>query len=623
MSAIPNLSNLSNISRLGSVRRPNNKAYLFDWVNDYIAWDTTIGRTGYDMNISWNVSTSSDSDGSYIYFNGNRLWTAATGTRAQATTTWPTMNQWTSFTLKARFKFSAFAPVANSGIFAGNFDGGLQLGTTAMNYWLRGSSLVINTAAVNINTLYDAYLVYDASVTKFYLYLGTSWGVSTLINVWWTSWPATFSFTDITLGDNAIINSDADSCPKNIYHAAIRNVALTQAEIDADIALWNTTKTDSRIVAYYIPENLQYNTQYMTNPNDLSNAAWVKEWTTSVTANTTVAPDWTTTADTVAINWTSFQWIWQISTAISWAALASKTFIIKAFVKVPAWTALFRLHLWQQWVAWTYSSNFTATTVRQEFTYTSTFWASTSGTWVRGLLSNDTWATNPTLEVWNVRVFLTNESLRDMSTSMLWYVWPLNQKVLSCWFKPTADAANNAIAQMLLNAPYLYIHIRDTNNTIRVRWDDNLSSKESTYVLWNWFRSRCHVIGVYYRTWTAFATKLYINGVLVDWPDTSNFAYSANGTNTTVTQLNVGARSTTYYSWYIRDPRIYTFTWSFTDADALAIYNWLEPSSAWITKYLQWRPTPWEAWTTAIDHSGNSRTWTLTGGVTRPFLSWS
>ena len=75
-----------------------------------------------------------------------------------------------------------------------------------------------------------------------------------------------------------------------------------------------------------------------------------------------------------------------------------------------------------------------------------------------------------------------------------------------------------------------------------------------------------------------------------------------------------------YFSWNIRDARIYTFTWSFTDADVLAIYNWWEPISWWITKYLHYRPPVSETWTTTLDQSTNDRDWTLNGWVTRDYI---
>jgi len=78
--------------------------------------------------------------------------------------------------------------------------------------------------------------------------------------------------------------------------------------------------------------------------------------------------------------------------------------------------------------------------------------------------------------------------------------------------------------------------------------------------------------------------------------------------------------SSTYFATNIRDQRIYTFTWSFTDADALAIYNGGEPTSAWVTKYLHYRPPVGEVGTTTEDQSSNDRDWTLNGGVTRDYI---
>ena len=48
---------------------------------------------------------------------------------------------------------------------------------------------------------------------------------------------ATFLTNNRYLGDDGNETASTTSTNKKIYHAAIRNKALTQAEIDADIAL--------------------------------------------------------------------------------------------------------------------------------------------------------------------------------------------------------------------------------------------------------------------------------------------------------------------------------------------------------------------------------------------------
>ena len=126
---------------------------------------------------------------------------------------------------------------------------------------------------------------------------------------------------------------------------------------------------------------------------------------------------------------------------------------------------------------------------------------------------------------------------------------------------------------------------------------------------------------VKYWDWTWRKYKSYVNWVLTSWSQT---AYSTTlrpaGTIYT-TQLLVWKDSTAaYFSWNIRDARAYTFTWSFTNADALAIYNGGEPTSSWITKYLHYRPPVGEVGTTTQDQSPNDRDWTLNNWVTRAYI---
>lgn len=595
-------------------------AFAFDWTNDYISSNATIGRTGYDMNVSGNVSTGSDGDGSYIQINWNRSHAALTGSRAEISIgTWPTLSQATSFTMKVRFKIIATQPDNASGIFWYNYGAGIRTENNVLATWLKcrirewASFQDVAMWTYALNTMYDTYLVYDASDQKMYCYFN-----STLVNVWWTS--VSFSFTDngnLLLWDNAIWWGNSSSSNKYIYHAAIRNRALSQAEVDADIALWNTAKSDPTIVAYYIPENLQYNTQYMTNPKALDQSPWSLSGASTVTADTTVAPDGTTTADTVAISWTATQWIEQPNTTVTWSTIASKTFIVKAFVKVTAGTALFRLKMSHKAVADYFSSNQTATTDWQEFTFTQAFTASTSGTGIIGWVSNGTGATNPTLLVRNVRVYLVNETLRDESPNIWWYIWWKTQKVLSCRYKPAADFADSPTAWALMVIPRAYMHDRSTDHRPQIRYDDRVSARTSIATpLWVWFRGKVHVLWMIYRTWSAFATKFYTNGVLVD----SDTWVAIPASSFIQSVLELWRRSTTYFSWNIRDARIYTFTWSFTNADALAIYNGGEPSSAWVTKYLHYKPPVGEVWTTTQDQSTNDRDWTLNGGVTRNYI---
>lgn len=604
--------------------RGNTPAFWFDWVNDYIS-SPVIWRTGYDMNVSGNVTTGSDGDGSYINFNGNRSHAASTGTLANIwPVTWPTFTQATSFTMKVRFKIIATQPDNACGLFGYNYGATIWMENNNLATWFKcrireGASLQdVSMWTYALNTMYDAYLVYDANDQKMYCYLG-----STLINVGWTT--VSFSFTDnsnLYLGDSGIWWWNTSSSNKYIYHACIRNKALTQAEIDADIALWNTAKSDPSIVAYYIPDNLQYNTQYMLNSSDFSNASRTKTSTT-VTANTTVAPDGTTTADTLTIWLWATSWVTQISTVVSGATVASKVFIVKAFVKVSAATSLFRLVMYQNGVATWTSANLTATTDRQEFTFTQTFTASASATGITWWIINDsTWLIAPVIIAWKCRVYLTNETLRDESPNIWWFIWWKTPLVMSARIKPWVDASNTTSSQVIIKAPRHYLQVRWTTNIVNRRSETYLEARVAwtgwTAILWTWNRNKVHILWVKYWDWAGRRYKSYVNWVLTSWSQTAYSTTLRPASTIYTTQLLVWKDSTAvYYTWNIRDSRIYTFTWSFTDADALAIYNGGEPTSVWVTKYLHYKPLSWEIGTATSDLSTNLRDWTLNNWVTR------
>ncbi|HNG97634.1 MAG TPA: hypothetical protein PLW93_05170, partial [Candidatus Absconditabacterales bacterium] len=134
------------------------------------------------------------------------------------------------------------------------------------------------------------------------------------------------------------------------------------------------------------------------------------------------------------------------------------------------------------------------------------------------------------------------------------------------------------------------------------------------------FRGKAHLLGVKYRDGTGWKYKGYVNGVETN---TGQSAYSTTirpASTIYRTNASVGFYTTNYRDGNIRDIRAYTFTGSFTDADALAIYNGGEPTSSGITKYLHYRPPVGEVGTTTQDQSPNDRDGTLNNGVTRAYI---
>jgi len=624
MSNIPNLASLARL-RLWSwgwstVRR---KAFWFDWVNDYISSNATIGRTGYDMNVSGNVTTGSDGDGSYIWINWNRSHTASTGTRAEMLqTTWPTLTQATSFTMKVRFKIIATQPDNACGLFGYNYGATIWMENNNLATWFKcrireGASLQdVSMWTYALNTMYDAYLVYDANDQKMYCYLD-----STLINVGWTT--VSFSFTDnanLYLGDNSIGWWNASSSNKYIYHACIRNKALTQAEVDADIALWNTTKQDPSIVAYYVPDNLQFNTDYITT-KDFSNVARTKTGTTVTSGIADIR--WWTDAYTLTMSAGAGNGATITNNTVTWSSLASKTFIMKVFAWTASWTATMRLRISHNGVSTYYSADQTVTTTPQEFTFTQALTSSTSGTWMTYWIEVWSAAWAATINVFYPTDWLTNQTLRDESPNIWWFIGRKQNKVLSCRVKPNIDWVATSSSQPLLRVPRLVSYIANSTNNPVTRYDNRLWWQQTTWwSLWAWFRWKVHYSFTYKRDTTNLLRVLVIYKNWILDITQNKQAIPPNSiwwAGDTVFRMWIHP-APVYFSWNIRDARIYTFTWSFTDADALSIYNWWEPTSAWVTKYLHYRPPVGEVWTTTQDQSPNDRDWTLNNGVTRNYI---
>lgn len=595
--------------------------WLSNWANTISSWlinrrDTNntsqaISRTWYNLTWSGNYSVATDGNGKHIYYNWNYRRDLTTWTVAWHSATWFPVSNTTSFTAVTKFKLiSASVDNNTSWLFWINAVASIYItwnnnavATRITNWW---SFTDVNIWIINLNQTYTIHMVYNASEGKQYTYL--NW---VLQNTWWSSVWFAFSWVTWVVWDSWVWGWNFTSSWKQIYHARVRARALTQSDINADIALWNNTNNDPTIVASYTPDTL-INWQGVASPSDYT--SWAKTWTTTTTSDTTVAPDWTTTADTVMIVWTATQWIEQFTTTLTWSSLASKTFIVKAFVKVDVWTAMFRIKNTHRLVTDYFSANLTATTTWQEFTFTQTFSSSTAWTWVTYWIINDTVGLNPILKVRNVRLFLVNEILYDNSLNIGGYVWPLSNRYISWWIKPWVDALNDANGNPIMNLGYWYSYIRNTSNWIRIRFDNRISASESSSDLWAWFRNWVHFIGWVERDWTNFRTKVWINWVAVG---TDTWFLDASHSLSPQVQVLLWKNSTRYFTWSMRNNRILTSPTALTDAQALMIVNWWDP--AWVTKVLH-RDALWSDTTNYVtDKSGNGRVGYITGWVTKTF----
>lgn len=581
-------------------------------VNTRDTTDTSqaISRTWYNLNVAGNVSVWTDWDGKYINFNGNRDWATSTGSEASiSNTSSAVFNQNTSFTIKTKVKVNTLPANNITWIFASYNDfwvyfwSAWQLIFRTNGTW--GWTYTHGTA-MTLWQVMDLHMVFDAPSNKFYAYINWS-----LVNTWWTTaW--TFATLDWYLWDWWRVSTWAwTSCNKYIYHARTWARALTQSDINADIALWNNTNNDPTIIASYRPDNL-INWQWITNTNDLSQAYWTKAVSATATYGATFQ-DWTATASTVTFAAAAFSQIYCSVTDLTWSSLASKTFIVKMFVRSTSWSQTFRLKCAHTWVSDYLSADQTATTTRQEFTFSQAFTSATNWTWINPWICNGTNALAKTLEVKWIRIFLGNEILYDNSPNIGGYVWPLVNRYYSSWVRLGADWVNTTASQVLLYWCYWYNHIRNTVNSIITRYDDRISARQSTYDLWTWFRDWAQIISWIERDWTSFKTKIWLNWLMVD--NDSRFLDASHVIN----QALIWAWRA--WSWYLngslRDSRFFTSPTALTNAQALMITNWGDPMD--ITKVLHRDALPSDTTNYVTDKSGNGRVGYITWGVTKTF----
>ena len=112
------------------------------------------------------------------------------------------------------------------------------------------------------------------------------------------------------------------------------------------------------------------------------NAAWVKSVAT-VTANTTISPDGSQNADTIAFTASAIAFCQQIVAG----AFESQSHTVSVYAKVASGTATFRLKCTHGGVLDYFSSDFTATTEWQRFTFTATFGATIGTSIVCGVIN--------------------------------------------------------------------------------------------------------------------------------------------------------------------------------------------------------------------------------------------
>ena len=129
-----------------------------------------------------------------------------------------------------------------------------------------------------------------------------------------------------------------------------------------DLAFTRSNDTATRVGPDGLIEKVR--TNLILQSQTFDNASWIKDFGASITANTTAAPDGTTTADTLTIADT--QYLFQ-----NIVLVAGNPYTISIYVKVASGTNQFKFNTFGSSNNFT-SSAFTATTTWQRFSYTFT-----------------------------------------------------------------------------------------------------------------------------------------------------------------------------------------------------------------------------------------------------------
>jgi len=284
-------------------------------------------------------------------------------------------------------------------------------------------------------------------------------------------------------------------------------------------------------------------------------------------------------------------------------------------VKSNTWSAQTARIRCQHITVWDFLSwDLTIPTTWTEITFSATFTSATTWTWIAVWIVSST--TNTALDaiVSKPRIFLGNEILYDNSPNIGWYVWPLVNRYISWWIRPWVDAIDDASGNPIMNLWYWYSYIRSTTNNIRIRYDNRIWGVEQSYTLWTWSRNWVHFIWWIERDWSVFRNVVYINWVKFF---TNNFLDASHALSNSTTQVWLWRLVSRYFTWSMRDNRIFTYPTALTDAQALMIVNWWDPMD--VTKVLHRDAIPSDTTNYVTDKSGNGRVGYITWGVTKTF----
>ena len=203
------------------------------WRYEMLGSGNDTSWNGNHGSVSWTTTFGSTSNRNYVNFAGDRLWTAATGTRAELIIgNKMNFNHTNDFSWNVTCSVSSLPSTDTSWILWSTFWCTLHVWTVWQMYvWLRIGWTIINHQigsnywATRLWEIHNVWFTMNPSELKYYIYLD---GV--LQNAWWSAVTGFNTTNNWYIGDNAIIQWAASSCQKRVYGVRIFGKQLTAAD---------------------------------------------------------------------------------------------------------------------------------------------------------------------------------------------------------------------------------------------------------------------------------------------------------------------------------------------------------------------------------------------------------
>jgi len=202
------------------IQADSENIFFTDWVPNELGYSDILTRNKYHA-VSNGATVSSEWRLKLFWNKSYVIWD-----------TYP-FNQWTSFTIACKFKFTEFTTANVAWVFWSSFQVWIRVSQSwYLQYTIRWSSFTqMNWGTILLNTEYDYYITYDHTTQKYYFYM--DW---VLDNTGGTTAPTTFSCDDRQISRYSVRWWTSADAKYEVQRARIYDKYMTEAEILEDRA---------------------------------------------------------------------------------------------------------------------------------------------------------------------------------------------------------------------------------------------------------------------------------------------------------------------------------------------------------------------------------------------------